>query len=135
VEGGGRLAAEFLTRRARAQDEGARREVLCSSGGSEGWRESRKGGSEGCAEEERGLECFRRVMGEGPEGESMAYMHRLLVGGEDARLAYYHRLLTRGALFLKEGRKGRLHSRFVLASPDLERILWRKPGEIEVRQR
>jgi hypothetical protein len=135
LEGHGRLAPEFLTRRARREqeeedDEDRVHEVLCMSTGSEG--KERGAEAEEAEEQERGLACFRRVMGEGRESESMAYMHRLLVGGDDARLAYYHRLLTRGGLFLKEGRQGRLHSRFVLASPDLERLMWRKPGEVEV---
>jgi hypothetical protein len=46
---------------------------------------------------------------------------------------YYHRLLTRGAMFLKHGRQGKGHARFVYVSPDLREIMWRRFGESEVR--
>lgn len=52
---------------------------------------------------------------------------------EGGMAAYLERLLTVGGPFLKEGRQGRWHARFVLVSPDLTRLMWRKEGDEGVR--
>lgn len=52
---------------------------------------------------------------------------------EGGMAAYLERLLTAGGPFLKEGRQGRWHARFVLVSPDLTRLMWRKEGDEGVR--
>ena len=53
-------------------------------------------------------------------------------GPDRAILEYYHRLLTRGGPFLKGGRGGKQHARFVWVSQDLTKLMWRKFGEGEV---